>query len=68
MLDNITNYLLKLETLNKSDIDEIAETGHLKRYDDLEKAKQEAEQTNNESEASTTYPEEVVVEVNNDQE
>ena len=39
LLDAITHYLLKLETLNKSDIDEIAETGHLKRYDDYEAAK-----------------------------
>ena len=39
LLDAITHYLLKLETLNKSDIDEIAETGHLKRYDDYENAK-----------------------------
>ena len=73
LLDTITHYLLKLETLNKSDIDEIYETGHLKRYDDYEKAKQEAEaqklaeQTNVEAEASTTYPEEVVVEVNNNE-
>ena len=73
LLDAITHYLLKLETLNKSDIDEIYETGHLKRYDDYEKAKQEAEaqklaeQTNVEAEASTTYPEEVVVEVNNNE-
>ncbi len=69
LLDNITNYLLKLETLNKSDIDEIAETGHLKRYDDLEKAKQEAEkqQVVEQTTASTTNPEEVV-ESNNEQE
>ena len=44
LLDSIANYLLKLETLNKSDIDEIAETGHLKWYDDQQKAKELAEE------------------------
>ena len=71
LLDNITHYLLKLETLNKSDIDEIFETGHLKRYDDIEKAKLEAEAAKaaaeNVAEDTPTYPEEVVVEVNNDE-
>ena len=71
LLDTITHYLLKLETLNKSDIDEIFETGHLKRYDDIEKAKLEAETAKaaaeNVAEDTPTYPEEVVVEVNNDE-
>ena len=69
LLDAITHYLLKLETLNKVDIDEIAETGHLKRYDDYEAAKAlEAEQNNSVEQPSSseqvdevTYPEEVVV-------
>ena len=72
LLDNITHYLLKLETLNKSDIDEIYETGHLKRYDDYEKAKLEAEaqkQAEALEVASTTVVEEVVSEeTNNEQE
>ena len=33
LLNNIANYLLKLETLNKADIDEISTTGHLSWYD-----------------------------------
>ena len=33
LLNNIANYLLKVETLTKPDIDEICETGHLKRAD-----------------------------------
>ena len=49
LLNNIANYLLKVETLTKSDIDEIEATGHLKRYDDYiaakeAEAKAEAEQ------------------------
>lgn len=34
LLNNIANYLLKVETLTKPDIDEICATGHLKRADD----------------------------------
>ena len=33
LLDTISDYLLKVETLTKQDIDEIVETGGLKRYD-----------------------------------
>lgn len=33
LLDTLASYLLKLETLNKTDIDEIASTGHLSWYD-----------------------------------
>ena len=36
LLDNIANYLLKVETLTKPDIDEICETGHLKRADETD--------------------------------
>ncbi len=39
LLNNIAEYLLKVETLTKSDIDEIEATGHLKRYDDMIAAK-----------------------------
>ena len=39
LLNNIAEYLLKVETLTKSDIDEIEATGHLKRYDDMMAAK-----------------------------
>ena len=40
LLKTIADYLIKVETLTKSDIDEIEATGHLKRWDDL-KAKPE---------------------------
>ena len=73
LLDTIANYLLKVETLNKSDIDEIFETGHLKYVDDKEAAKA-AEQAQQEpsveeikepsTTVETTYPEEIVVEDN----
>ena len=49
LLTNIANYLLKLETLNKADIDEIASTGHLSWYDN----KVSAAEVNNEEEAKT---------------
>ena len=39
LLEKITYYLLKIETLTKSDIDEIESTGALKWYDDKELAK-----------------------------
>lgn len=40
LLNSIAEYLLKIETLTKADIDEIEKTGHLKRYDDEELAKE----------------------------
>jgi len=43
LLNTIAEYLKKVETLTKADIDEIAETMHLKRYDDREKIKAERE-------------------------
>ena len=47
LLEKITYYLLKIETLTKSDIDEIESTGALKWYDDKELAKQaEKEEAN----------------------
>ena len=73
LLDTIANYLLKVETLNKSDIDEIFETGHLKYVDDKEAAKaaEQAQQEQSVEEikepsttVETTYPEEIVVEDN----
>lgn len=65
LLNSIAEYLLKVETLTKSDIDEIEATGHLKRYDDMEalkKAEAEAErealqQTEEASEETTSSPE-----------
>ncbi len=65
LLNSIAEYLLKVETLTKSDIDEIEATGHLKRYDDMEalkKAEAEAErealqQTEEASEKTTSSPE-----------
>jgi cell division protease FtsH len=41
LLKTIASYLKKIETLTKSDIDEIEKTGHIKWYDDKEKAKAE---------------------------
>ena len=76
LLDAITHYLLKLETLNKSDIDEIASTGHLKYWDDKEalKAAEQAKQEPTIEEVKepsttveTTYPEEIVVDDNKDE-
>lgn len=46
LLNTIADYLLKIETLTKSDIDEISSTGALKWYDD--KLNAEAENTNEE--------------------
>ena len=37
LLDTIANYLIKVETLNKPDIEEIASTGHLSWYDNKDK-------------------------------
>lgn len=52
LLHTIAEYLLKVETLTKTDIDEIEATGHLKRYDDYVAAK-EAENTEVSSPAET---------------
>lgn len=63
LLNSIAEYLLKVETLTKSDIDEIEATDHLKRYDDMEalkKAEAEREalqQTEEASEETTSSPE-----------
>ena len=56
LLDTIADYLMKVETLTKQDIDEIVKTGGLSRYDknnglveeEVEEAKQE-EKTNDET-------------------
>ena len=42
LLKTIADYLIKVETLTKSDIDEIEATGHLKRWDDLKAKPEEA--------------------------
>ena len=75
LLDAIAGYLLKLETLNKSDIDEIAATGHLKHCDDKEalKAQEQAESEEKQetklediqepsTSVETVYPDEINVE------
>lgn len=49
LLNSIADYLLKVETLTKTDIDEIEATGHLKRYDDFISAKE-----NDDKEISTS--------------
>ncbi|MCR5706434.1 MAG: ATP-dependent zinc metalloprotease FtsH [Acholeplasmatales bacterium] len=43
LLNTIAEYLKKVETLTKADIDEIAETMHLKRWDDRDRIKAERE-------------------------
>jgi len=54
LLKTIAAYLIKVETLNKSDIEEIESTGKLGWYDKLEeKRKAEAEKKASEEEAST---------------
>ncbi|MDE7212964.1 MAG: ATP-dependent zinc metalloprotease FtsH, partial [Anaeroplasmataceae bacterium] len=53
LLNTIADYLLKVETLTKTDIDEIEATGHLKRYDDYMAAK-EAEEKDTATPADTT--------------
>ncbi len=45
LLNSIAEYLLKVETLTKSDIDEIESTGKLKWYDDRQKEKEEKEKS-----------------------
>ena len=45
LLNNISDYLLKVETLNKSDIEEIESTGKLSWYDEREKAREESTNT-----------------------
>ena len=47
LLDTISHYLIKVETLNKPDIEEIANTGHLSWYDNKDK---EEEPTKSEEE------------------
>ena len=49
LLHNIADYLLKVETLNKSDIDEITSTGHLNWYDTKQALKLVEEQAQKES-------------------
>ncbi|MCR5349858.1 MAG: ATP-dependent zinc metalloprotease FtsH [Acholeplasmatales bacterium] len=54
LLKVIANYLIKVETLNKSDIEEIEKTGKLEWYDKLEaekEAKRKIEQAKKEKEA-----------------
>ncbi|MDE7263808.1 MAG: ATP-dependent zinc metalloprotease FtsH [Anaeroplasmataceae bacterium] len=52
LLNTIADYLLKVETLTKSDIDEIEATGHLKRYDDYIAAKEAEEKASSPTEES----------------
>ena len=62
LLNNISDYLLKVETLNKSDIDEITTTGHLKWYDDRQ-ARKVAEEKQNEQPTSNEVTEVVIPEI-----
>ena len=52
LLSTIAEYLLKLETINKSEIDEIAATGHIAWYDKLHEAKPEPEKASEENTSS----------------
>ena len=52
LLSNIAEYLLKVETITKSDIDEIVETGHLKWCD--EKYSNNEDNTSNDAESNNT--------------
>ncbi|MDE6408464.1 MAG: ATP-dependent zinc metalloprotease FtsH [Anaeroplasmataceae bacterium] len=55
LLNTIADYLLKVETLTKPDIDEIEATGHLKRYDDYAAAKEaEAKEASSPAENTAT--------------
>ena len=66
LLHTIADYLLKIETLNKSDIDEIHKTGHLKWFDEkmnptpvevaTEEPKQDAEATKEENKEAAEAP------------
>ncbi len=67
LLNTISDYLIKVETLNKSDIDEITETGKLKWYEEkeakkaLEKAEEEMRAKEaNEAELETVSEAEVI--------
>lgn len=66
LLSNIANYLLKVETLNKSDIEEIASTGHLSWYDNKDKVvptEEVVDTTSTENAVKeTTTPEATIVE------
>ncbi len=67
LLSTIANYLLKVETLNKSDIEEIATTGHLSWYDN-KNTPQKEEQKKDDSTIITPYYDPAVQEVlNNDE-
>ncbi|MDE6584209.1 MAG: cell division protein FtsH, partial [Anaeroplasmataceae bacterium] len=57
LLHTISDYLLKVETLTKSDIDEIEATGHLKRYDDYMAAKEKEKEASSTIEAPVVTPE-----------
>lgn len=57
LLHTISDYLLKVETLTKSDIDEIEATGHLKRYDDYVAAKEKEKEASSTTEAPVVTPE-----------
>jgi cell division protease FtsH len=63
LLNNIADYLLKVETLNKSDIDEITSTGHLNWYDTkkaLKLAEEQAQKQETEVKTETEIPSEPI--------
>ncbi len=63
LLNTIADYLLKIETLNKSDIDEIYKTGHLKWFDEkmnptpVELSSESKEEANASDESKEVKPE-----------
>lgn len=56
LLKTIADYLIKVETLTKSDIDEIEATGHLKRYDDMVAEKEAVVETTPKTEETPIEP------------
>ena len=67
LLTNIAEYLLKVETLTKTDIDEIEQTGHLTWYDEQEKREAEAKLAKEKEELAKKSQEEPKVESSNEE-
>ena len=66
LLDKLAEYLLKVETLTKSDIDEIESTGSLKWYEDKQKAKEADDVVTSAADLFNDLPQAEAKEVNND--
>ena len=66
LLDKLAEYLLKVETLTKSDIDEIETTGSLKWYEDKQKAKEADDVVTSAADLFNDLPQAEAKEENND--